>query len=869
MNKVDQFKKEWGFILEEARTTFERVCGDIQSEEVYELNHCISEMDVYCRSILNNHGQALEDNKNFKYSTQLMKDFFHEAPIGYIILDFNGVIEDVNLAASKYWKMNYNRMKGLGLFGLVASDFVGPLSKSIESAKISGFRKTVELKCVRPGGENFWGRFDIIKPQDYLETEERLLCSITDITVDKILDEAIKKTAIGLSNSVEGSFFSQLTKFLTSYTGVDYAIISKYSKRHFETISVSKKNRDIENFSYLGHKLNHGTDKKDYRLNTKTHKADSLNSFFDTQDTIGVFLFDNERKVMGEIILLSHSKFEQRQLFSSILEIVNNRASVELLRYKAKQELDRYRDELESLIRKRTKELEHNNQKLILEIEKRKQIEEDLREKTTQANEANIIKTSFLANMSHEIRTPMNGILGIASLMEQDCSKEKIYEYIRIIKDSGHSLLHIINDILDISKLESGKIELEKKDFNLRSLLNDICKIHQSNIIDNNNVLLFIEYPSNLPVHFNSDVVRIRQVLDNLISNALKFTKKGHVIIRVDYSENTELKIEVEDSGIGLTQKQQESIFERFTQADSSTTREFGGTGLGLSISKKITDLLEGSITCMSKKQKGTTFSFSFPVLASSEEHSSKAKKLEGKFHLNIKNSTIKKSIKKILQLRGMKSITLKNLELESTPDKVLIINDNDNVIDLPNTINLFFSNVDESVLENTKRSSSSKIISNSYTVSNFIKELGSVNTISSPSSTKRSKKRDNKDLKNLRILLAEDNEINRIVARDFLLSLYGVQVDLAEDGRQAVQLCKKHAYDIIFMDCLMPIMDGFEATKAIKAFKVKKAPFIIALTANAMKGDREKCLDLGFDEYLSKPLQTNALENILNRFVH
>ena len=381
-----------------------------------------------------------------------------------------------------------------------------------------------------------------------------------------------------------------------------------------------------------------------------------------------------------------------------------------------------------------------------------------------EAEHANRAKSRFLAQMSHEIRTPMNGVLGIASLLLKTSLDDKQRTFVQAIFRSGESLLNLINDILDFSKIEAGKLELERIHFNLRELTEETIDLF-SNRSSEKNVRLACFVQASVPAYIIGDPGRLRQVLMNLLGNALKFTSNGDVSLNVFPGEdggNNEisLRFEIRDSGIGISPDKQREIFSAFSQADGSTTRKFGGTGLGLAICRQLVGLMGGEIGVESREGAGSVFWFTgvFPV----------------------------GNADKVAALPGESAI------------------------------------IDESLR---------------FTA---------------------------------RVLVAEDNATNQIVARG-MLEQAGLRVDMVENGREAVAAAKKDVYELIFMDCQMPVMDGYEATGRIRQMEkeaaISRIP-IIALTAHAMKGDREHCLAVGMDDHLTKPFTEKQLYFILEKWL-
>ncbi|RLA82450.1 MAG: hypothetical protein DRG78_07180 [Epsilonproteobacteria bacterium] len=377
-----------------------------------------------------------------------------------------------------------------------------------------------------------------------------------------------------------------------------------------------------------------------------------------------------------------------------------------------------------------------------------------LEKQTLNAKKANSAKSEFLANMSHEIRTPLNAILGFVDMIKGETKETKTAQYIDIVDKSSKNLLQIIEDILDFSKIESGKLDIEKVDFNAKAEFEVITHLFQAKC-SQKNISLILNIDENLPQIINSDPLRIKQVITNLMSNAVKFTTDGkNIIVTINYSDNL-LFVSVKDQGIGVAKDKLSYIFDTFSQEDSSTTRKYGGTGLGLSISSELVELLGGELKVKSEVGVGSEFYFSIPV-------------------------TIGKELK------------------------------------IENNNNQGF------------------------------------------------------DFVNKKILLVEDNKANQMFMK-VILQKMNLEFDTANDGLEAIEKFKDNKYDAILMDENMPNMNGIEATKRIleieKEHNLPHTP-IIALTANALKGDRERFLDAGMDEYLTKPIDKQKMGETLKKIL-
>ncbi len=531
------------------------------------------------------------------------------------------------------------------------------------------------------------------------------------------------------------------------------------------------------------------------------------------------------------------------------------------------------------------------------DISKRKNVELQLVKAKEEAEAATQAKSGFLATMSHEIRTPLNGVIGMGRLLNQTPLSEKQQEFVDSIVLSGEALLSVINDILDFSKIESSKMELERKPFALKRCIEETFDLLASKAVEKN-LSLHYTIARDVPGFVYGDITRLRQILLNLVSNALKFTQKGVITVRVSklsfVDNDLNIKIEVQDTGVGIPKDRIGRLFTAFSQADSSTSRTYGGTGLGLAISKNLVELMGGKINVESNEGLGSNFFFNIHVaevpkgeipkfqktgsskLANSMVLIISDDKTEADLYANYFKRwglmpVLAKDVEsglKLIREKGDYNIVLIDAQLISA--KALVVAQEVRTIKNKEILPIVMFNVDKAdeIFFDYTNEVVSAVIPKNVDRSKVLDILISVFSIENHQRSQNEKSFEGMTKKlgeeiPLDILIAEDNQINQKLAQNIFEGL-GYKPVMASNGLQVIDQLRAKSFDLIFMDVQMPEMDGMETTRfIIHKLKPEKKPVIIAMTAFALEGDKEKCLEAGMDDYISKPF---LIEEIVER---
>lgn len=523
--------------------------------------------------------------------------------------------------------------------------------------------------------------------------------------------------------------------------------------------------------------------------------------------------------------------------------------------------------QLEARVDERTRDLKMREKELLVEVAERQRAEQIAATAREKAEVASAAKSEFLANMSHEIRTPLNGILGGTELAARLAANNEQKALLKTVVTSGNRLLTVINGVLDFSKLEAGQLNLDKQSFNMAEVMEEVVELFAATAVEKG-IEMIVDLAPDLPVALLGDRQRISQIIINLVSNALKFTAQGEVVLRIEVEtlddDRATVCIAVADTGIGIPSEQLEQIFDPFHQADGSTTRKWGGTGLGLSICRQFALLMGGTIGVVSDPGQGSEFFCRLPFELDPQQPGplldvDRTWPGNATLHLGFDNPTLASVMSANLQHWGWRVV-------DRDCDAELLVVDSESHDDFAGQYGhtLLLRRVDTT----TQYAEREGLITLNRPVLPPAVYKALHIALRNPAEADDNAKAEPSQLAK-RVLVVEDNKTNQLIARKMLQAL-GCDVSVANDGIQGVEMFQTAAYDAVLMDWHMPLMDGLEATRAIRAWEMEQARErtpIVALTANALDGDNAECFQAGMDGYLAKPVNIAALEQALIRF--
>lgn len=807
-------------------------------------------------------------------------DSFEQSSAGLFVVDRYARIVDTNKKAATLLSCSKVEILGRPLATMLDHIAAKKVSEFLKGASIG---PSIAIICLmkRPCGSYFNARLDFTKC-DSSNENTKFFVAFRDVSHESSILRVTRVLAKFTRFTSECKYLRDRAFLLASLDRVSIPVIGIVDSESQNVISLyfvesklrflHKKCQNIKTYLDLDAvKIEYYNKDADLKRFLTSHiDLDPEKEYFFDLNKIVKDIHAN--KVIGFVSLITTRECTEDSAMADFLEIFGRRLCDDILWFRNTQRQAGLQKALEKAVDVQTAEIIEQKEKLELEAEARNSAEKDLVAAMQRAEKANQAKSHFLANMSHEIRTPLNGIIGASSLLSNLASDQQQQEYIDTILHSGNVLLNLVNDILDLSKIEDGEFALTIESFSLRKILNEIFATHNL-AARRRKIDFFIFFPHNQPDFLSLDRERLRQVLDNLISNAIKFTEKGGVYVYVKVRKQGKdgiLQAVVKDTGPGISLEDQSVIWRRFSQIDMSPTRKFGGFGLGLPIAFKLISIMKGRIILDSDVGRGSQFSLWIPVkgLKTADKKPLQQSAIPRIF---VKDNDLKKGLHQMLSSASQAALKAQT-SLDIDPSRIDPFIFDCSWIEeykskAPGIFERFMKeNEAESFLLSTnaykgevkyagfKILKLSDILSSRHALDGTKPFLATKKFVDSfaPCSQPR-------------ILMAEDNPINIKVGLD-MLCLLGAKVSLAKNGRSALDKARSECFDLILMDCFMPEMDGVDAMQAIKR-SLSECPPIVAVTANAVKGEKERYLSLGFDDYLAKPYRIDELRSLLYKY--